>query len=108
MTKAFDDVIFGHSFSADVRSHYGVAVNSVVLFRKFDSPRVDFSGEFTVADLKKFIENNEVPVVMGFDQKAAGKIFGENVPCLFLITSETEESKAAEAALNSVSGQLHG
>jgi hypothetical protein len=37
------------------------------LFRKFDSPRVVYTGEVTVADLKKFIEDHETPVVMGFD-----------------------------------------
>jgi len=36
---------------------------------------------------------------MGFDQKSAGKIFGENNPALFVLTSDSESSKSAEAAL---------
>jgi hypothetical protein len=36
---------------------------------------------------------------MGFDQKSAGKIFGENNPALFVLSSDSEASKAAEAAL---------
>jgi protein disulfide-isomerase A1 len=108
VTKSFDDVTFAHTFSSDVASHFEAAAESVVLFRKFDSPKVVFSGEFTVAELKAFIETNETPVVMGFDQKSAGKIFGENHPALFVLTSESEESKAAEAALHEVSSQLHG
>jgi len=87
VTKQFDEVIFGHSFSAEVRDHFQAHGNSVVLYRKFDAPRVVFEGEFNVAELKKFVEAHELPVVMGFDQKAAGKIFGENVPCLFVLTS---------------------
>lgn len=103
VTKSFDDVSFAHTFAPEVASHFGAAAESVVLFRKFDSPKVAFEGEFSVVEIKKFIENNETPVVMGFDQKSAGKIFGENNPALFVLTSESEESKAAEAALHEVS-----
>jgi len=78
------------------------------MFRKFDTPKVAFTGEVTVADLKKFIEDHETPVVMGFDQKSAGKIFGENNPALFVLTSESEASKAADAALQAASSGLHG
>lgn len=67
VTKSFDDVSFAHTFAPEVASHFGAAAESAILFRKFDSPKVVFSGEFTVAELKTFIENNETPVVMGFD-----------------------------------------
>lgn len=107
MTKQFEDVVFAHSFVSEVGAHYG-ASGSAVLFRKFDSPRVVFDGEFSIVELKKWIEKNETPIVMGFDQKSAGKIFGENNAALFVLVSESEESKAAEAALHSVSSQLHG
>jgi len=33
VTKAFDDVVFAHTFSSDVATHYGAATNTLVLFR---------------------------------------------------------------------------
>lgn len=33
LSKAFDEVTFGHCHSADVRANYGVEANSLVLFR---------------------------------------------------------------------------
>lgn len=33
VTKNFDDVVFAHVLSADVRSHFKAEVNSIVLFR---------------------------------------------------------------------------
>jgi len=70
----------------------------MVVFRKFDAPRVNYEGDFTVADVKTFLEVKEVPTIMGFDQKAAGKIFGDNNPCLFLLTGD--DSASASEALN--------
>lgn len=70
VTKAVEDVIFVHSFSADLKSHFE-ATSSVVLFKNFDEKRNNFDGEFTSDNVKSFVETNMYPTVMEFTQKAA-------------------------------------
>eukprot|EP00742_Colponemidia_sp_Colp-10_P000679 GILJ01000739.1.p1 GENE.GILJ01000739.1~~GILJ01000739.1.p1 ORF type:complete len:489 (+),score=141.09 GILJ01000739.1:50-1516(+) len=106
---AFEDVQFVYSTSADMASHLKASVPSVVLFKKFDEGKNELSDDLSADSITKFVKVNSVPLVMDFDQAAAAKIFGGDVPALLLIFNPEEEShKAAEKELRSVAEKLKG
>lgn len=51
----------------------------VILFKKFDEGRNDFSGEFVEEELKKFIHSNQLALISEFNQETAQKIFGGDI-----------------------------
>jgi protein disulfide-isomerase A1 len=99
ITQSFDDMVFHHVLDADLAAEYGVDGVGVVLFKQFDEGRNDFEGEFTVDAVKKFVEDNSVPTIMKFDDKAAKLIFGGGKDCLFVFADDSDASAKALDAL---------
>lgn len=59
VSSKLDDVLFAHSFSDDVKAFHKVAADvKVVLFKKFDTGRNDYTGAVTSEDLTSFINKN--------------------------------------------------
>jgi len=46
-----------------------------VIFKKFDERRNNYEGDFTVPELKKFIDAKSFATVMEFDDRAIEKVF---------------------------------
>lgn len=107
---AFEDVLFALSVNDAVRSHYAVeGVNSVVLFKKFDEKRNDCNCEVNEDNVRNFVERNQFPTVMTFNDKSAEKIFGEGITTLFLfLGKDVEGGKTARVALDGISEKLKG
>jgi protein disulfide-isomerase A1 len=106
-----EDVIFAHTTSSALRLHYKVANDvRIVLFKKFDEGRNDYTGAIEGGEITAFIKTNELPTVMPFDQKSADKIFSSNNDCLFLFikSKEAECCKAPQAALKEAASALKG
>jgi len=106
----FEDVLFALSVSDAMRAYYSVeTVNSVVLFKKFDEKRNDCHCEVNEDNVRNFVERNQYPVVMNFDDKSAEKIFGEGLTTLFLfLGKDAENGKKARVALYEVAEKLKG
>mmetsp|Transcript_34930 Transcript_34930/g.31463 ORF Transcript_34930/g.31463 Transcript_34930/m.31463 type:complete len:484 (-) Transcript_34930:262-1713(-) len=103
-----DDIVFVHTDNADIRAHFEAEEENFVLFKKFDEGKNVFKGPWSSTDIKNFVQENKFPLVMGFDQKEAQRIFGEGLSSLFLITSGNDASAAAEEAFRSVAKDLKG
>ena len=58
--------------------------------------------------VKKFVEDNSVPTIMKFDDKAAKLIFGGGKDCLFVFVDEGDESAKALDSLQEVKEKLKG
>ena len=95
VAQGSEDTVFAFTTSEELREKHYAKVNSVVLFKNFDEKRNDFAGELNEAALKAFISKSSLATLIKFDQKAAQKIFGENMPCLFLFHGTDEASKVA-------------
>ena len=61
-----DDVVFGISTLAAVGAEFGVAGDGVVLFKKFDEGRADYTGAFTADAITDFVSANSLPLVVAF------------------------------------------
>lgn len=60
VSKQYDEVVFGHTFSEEVTKNYDIKGNGIVLFKMFDEGRVDFKATDTsVESLIRFIEENQ-------------------------------------------------
>lgn len=72
-----EGLVFGHVFGNDaVRESKQAKANSVVLFKKFDEGRNEYSGSASSTDeLKKFIDTYSFGIVMKFDDRAIEKVF---------------------------------
>jgi protein disulfide-isomerase A1 len=81
-----EDVFFGHCESEECKAQYEITTdNQVIMLKQFDE-RINkletFSGENS---LKQFIQEHSVPLVTGFDEKAAESIFAGNKYAFFFL-----------------------
>lgn len=71
----FEKVNFAIVTDNEIIAHAKANVENVVLFKKFDEGRNDFSDDFTVEALKTFCDQNSFATVMEFDDRAIEKVF---------------------------------
>ncbi|XP_028419878.1 protein disulfide-isomerase A2 [Perca flavescens] len=91
---------FAVSASLEVFQKYEVKANSVVLFKKFDDGRADFSlseeGKLDKTNLTTFIKVNSLELIIPFSKESADKIFTSSIllHSLLIINSSVESQKA--------------
>ncbi|KAI4833447.1 hypothetical protein KUCAC02_016348 [Chaenocephalus aceratus] len=79
----FTDSEFAVSAIPEVFQKYEVKANSVVLFKKFDDGRADFSlseeGKLDKKNLTAFIMENSIELIIPFSEENADKIFSSSI-----------------------------
>ncbi|XP_033986351.1 protein disulfide-isomerase A2 [Trematomus bernacchii] len=96
----FTDSEFAVSAIPEVFQKYEVKANSVVLFKKFDDGRADFSlseeGKLDKTNLTAFIKENSMELIVPFSQENADKIFGSSIKIhnLLFINSSVKSQTA--------------
>lgn len=80
VAKVIDSVAFGISTEQAVFDELKAKPDSVILLKKFDEGRNDFTdGKIAEAELRTFIQANQLPLVSEFNQETAQKIFGGEI-----------------------------
>ncbi|XP_023273166.1 protein disulfide-isomerase-like [Seriola lalandi dorsalis] len=99
---AFDttDTEFATTTTPEVFQKYEVKANSVVLFKKFDDGRADFTlseeGKLDKSNLTTFIHENSLELIIPFKQETAEKIFSSSIHLhSLLFINSTVESQTA-------------
>lgn len=108
LAMSYDDLAFAHVFNAELRAAQNAANTHVVLYKQFDELRNDFTGEFTQATLKTFVDSNSFPLVMPFNDRAIQKVFQQGNPTLFLFANGNDQSNAAETAFAQAASENKG
>lgn len=92
---AVDDVPFGVAEPAS-SGELAVTEDTIVLTKKFDDLRADYSGEANVDDIKKFVKSESIALVTEFSDEAAPKIFGGEIKShiLLFISKKSESFKS--------------
>jgi len=106
-----DGIVFGITSKDDVFSNYDVkGDNAVVLLKKFDEGRNDFSGDYTADNLSQFVKANSLPLVIEFSEETAQKIFGGDIKKhnLLFMDKEAENYKTVREAFNEAAGGFKG
>lgn len=92
---SIDDVEFGiaaPSSSGDL----AVSEDKIVLVKKFDDLRADYSGDADAAKIKSFVKAESIALVTEFSDEAAPKIFGGDIKShlLLFISKKAEDYKS--------------
>jgi protein disulfide-isomerase A1 len=83
-----DTSIVVASIKTDI-SEDATAVNSAVLYKKFDEGKNVYSGEFEIEPLSAFLKKSGTPLLITFSQANAPKIFGGDLKEHMLIFVDT-------------------
>lgn len=101
VAASVDDHPFAITSEDALFEEYGVKCGSILLFKKFDEGKVEYEGDDTEAQIKKFIVTNSLPLVVEFNHETAQKIFGGEIKShliLFLNKEEENFQRVSEAA----------
>jgi len=74
-----DEYAFGIVTDADVAKANNVEGDVIVLFKKFDEGRNEYSADFTEENISKFVKGNSLPLVVDFNHETAQKVFGGEI-----------------------------
>lgn len=99
-----DEYAFGLVTDKDVTAGLEVTKDSVVLYKNFDEKRNDLQENINKDEIKKFIAQNSLPLVVEFSHQTAQKIFGGEVKAhnLLFISKSAPESEAIIESFRSV------
>ncbi|XP_035664274.1 protein disulfide-isomerase 2-like isoform X2 [Branchiostoma floridae] len=93
VARSDDETTFAITSTDEVYTKLEAKGDGVVLFKKFDEGRNDFEGDVKEDDLKQFIKENQLPLVVEFTESTAQKVFGGEVKNhnLLFISKEHED-----------------
>jgi len=103
VVKASEDSFFGLSTASEALAAYQVTEPALVLFKKFDDPKVQFTGQFLMKPINKFIKANSLPLVRPFDDKIAESVFEKKKHIIFVFRSDS--ANEIDAAVKEVAKQ---
>jgi len=89
VSKASEDSFFGLSTSSEALAAYKVTEPALVLFKKFDEPKVQFTGQFLVKPITDFVKANSLPRVMPFNDKTVDFVFKQQNHIIFVFRSDS-------------------
>nr|AQQ10870.1 disulfide isomerase [Conus miles] len=103
-----DDIAFGITSEESVFKEHKMKKDGVVVFKKFDEGRNDFSGDFEEAAMTKFIKDNRLPLINEFTQETAQKIFTGDVQSHLMLFVKKEEAKDTLDTFKAAAGEFKG
>ena len=104
-----DKRTFLHSSDAGAAAKAGVTAPALVLFRKFDEPKVVFEGKIDPKAISDFITTNSVPTLIEFSDEYIEPIFQNQQPAIFLFRDEeSEEHKKLVSAFDKAAHDYKG
>lgn len=102
-----DDYAFAITSDSAIFTEYKVEGDKIILFKKFEDARPEYTGEPTLEGLKKFIITESLPLVVEFNHETAQKVFGGEIKThllLFVSRSAGHYDTHVEAAKSVASG----
>ena len=89
VAKDSEDGFFILSTSAEALAAHKVSEPALVIFKKFDDLKVQYSGNFRAKRIVEFIKANRMPWTMPFDDQAIDYIFKSQNPIIFIFRSDS-------------------
>jgi len=99
--KHRDDFLFGITTDPEAIAAAGVTAPAIVLYRKFDEPKLDFPNHVpsaTVQEIETFIQENAIALVDEVDTDNYQAYANSGLPLAYLFVEPTDESKADHVA----------
>lgn len=107
VAKSVEKVEFVVSTEASALDSFEAKSGQLVLFKKFDEPKVVYEGSNDADEIAKWVNLSKRPSVMPFNDEAIEHIFRNNNPALFIFRSESQADTYA-TLLNQLSAKLKG
>jgi protein disulfide-isomerase A1 len=109
VARSNEDAAFATCASQECLDKWSVQKGSIVLFKKFDEGRNDYTGEATTEALSSWIAAHSSPLIMKFDEKCAQLVFGKNQPGIFLYRdANSENTKQLDEIISTVAQKVKG
>lgn len=105
VAKSNEQYTFFHAAGACAATH-GAKVNSVSIFRSFDSSPVHFSGDNSIDSLNSWMDSTSVPMVIEFSEDYIEPIFGKGKAAVILFTND--KSAAYNKVFTDAAEQMNG
>lgn len=80
-----DDHPFAITSEEEVFAEHSVKDGAIILFKEFDDKKSEFDGAVSKDDIKKFVAENSLPLVVDFNHETASKIFSGDIKSHMLI-----------------------
>jgi len=107
--EGMDDVEFGITTPGS-SGDYEVKDDKIVVLKKFDDLRVDYSGEADADAISKFVKAESLALVTEFSDEAAPKIFGGDIKShlLLFVSKKSDAFKATLDTFTNVAKSYKG
>ncbi|KAH7105518.1 protein disulfide isomerase [Auriculariales sp. MPI-PUGE-AT-0066] len=93
--KHRDDYLFGLSTDAAAIAEAGVTPPAVVVYRKFDEPRLDYDQKtYTADELETYIKSNSMPLVDEVGPENYAAYANAGIPLAYLFVEPTDPKHA--------------
>eukprot|EP00455_Lapot_gusevi_P011784 TRINITY_DN154_c0_g1_i2.p2 TRINITY_DN154_c0_g1~~TRINITY_DN154_c0_g1_i2.p2 ORF type:complete len:470 (+),score=215.22 TRINITY_DN154_c0_g1_i2:71-1480(+) len=89
-----NDFSFGSSSNTDAAKHFGLEDGTgVVIFKKFDEPRVVYTGALTEKDFSEFLHAESFPLVGNLGPESYRRYVERNLPLLYIFIDPSKEAQ---------------
>uniref|UniRef100_A0A8B9DLU8 protein disulfide-isomerase n=1 Tax=Anser cygnoides TaxID=8845 RepID=A0A8B9DLU8_ANSCY len=108
------DVAFGVTEADELFEAYGLSVDTVCLFKKFDEGRTDFPVDpargLDAAELTRLLRVHSLELVMEFSNETSSRIFGAKIPhhMLLFLNKSVEEQLALRDDFRKAASNFRG
>ena len=106
-----EDFPFANVDKEEIAKKLGIKMGTVIMFRNFEDPQKELTGEITSKKIEEFIDAFSAPKIMTFDEKAAQIIFGKAIPAIILYCDKKSDKwdeyrKIMESVSDKIKGKL--
>uniref|UniRef100_T2MHU7 Protein disulfide-isomerase n=1 Tax=Hydra vulgaris TaxID=6087 RepID=T2MHU7_HYDVU len=104
-----DDIEFAITTPSN-SGEYAVTEDKIVVFKKFDDLRADYTGNADEASLKSFVRGESIALVTEFTDEVASKIFGGDIKShiLLFVSKKAENFKETINQFTEAAKQFKG
>ena len=106
-----EDFPFANVEKEEIAKKLGVKMGTVIMYRNFEDPQKELTGEIKSKKIEDFIDAFSAPKIMTFDEKAAQIIFGKAIPAIILYCDKKSDKwdeyrKIMESVSDKIKGKL--